>query len=193
MALTPEQFLKQTANYLVELQKAKKLVGKVGLPKEKVGGKAYGNGISVIAVGAVHEFGGTWTHPGGTPYGFKTKKDASEGKFQFLKKGEGFLVIGVTKAHKITMPQRSFLRLPFLLKFKEIDEALGKQFQKIPEGKTTAEKGLGLVMLRAVNISKKAFTTQGFGKWRKSKKKKGQTLIVTALLRNSITFFVGNK
>lgn len=55
--MKPEEFLKKTTAYLDNLQKAKSLNVKVGLPKEKVGSKIYGDGISVITVGAWHEYG----------------------------------------------------------------------------------------------------------------------------------------
>jgi phage gpG-like protein len=185
--VTPEQMLAQTEEYAKQLQDAKKLVLKVGLPKENVGGKAYGNGMTVIAVGAVHEFGGTWNHPGGTPY-----KIVSGGKAVFVKKGDP-TATGITKAHKITMPQRSFLRLPFLLHDDEIEAMLAKQFGLIAEKGKTAEKALGVVGLLAVNISKKAFTTRGYGKWKASKKKSGMTLVDKKILGNSITQFVTRK
>lgn len=184
MKLNPQDFAKHVETYADELQKAQKAVLKVGLPKEKIGGKAYGNGATVIQIGSVHEFGGTWLHPGGTPY-----KLTGDGRAIFLKKGDP-TATGITRPHKITMPKRSFLRMPFLLKFREIDEVLQSQFKKIGEGTTTTEKALGIVGVKAVNISKKAFSTRGFGKWKPSKKKSGMTLIDKAILRNSITWQV---
>jgi phage gpG-like protein len=185
--ITPEQMLKQTEEYEKHLEDAKKLVLKVGLPKENVGGKAYGNGMTVIAIGSVHEFGGTWNHPGGTPY-----KIVGNGKAVFVKKGDP-KATGITKPHKITMPQRSFLRLPFLLKAKEIDAMIAKQFGLVAEKGKSAEDALGVVGLLTVNISKKAFTNRGYGKWKASKKKSGMTLVDKKILGNSITFFVTRK
>lgn len=152
MAMKPKEFLRQTENYAKQLELAKKLIVKTGLPKEKIGGKVYEDANSVIEVGASHEYGGVF---------------------------DG-----------VILPQRSFLRLPFLLRIKEIEEMLAKQFALVSEGKSTTERGLGLVGLLTVNISKKAFTTTGYGRWKPSKKKTGQTLIDTGLLRNSITFIV---
>tara|TARA_Y100000310_G_scaffold195657_1_gene195633 strand:- start:1817 stop:2401 length:585 start_codon:yes stop_codon:yes gene_type:complete len=189
--VTPEQMVTQTATMLDEMEKAKKLSTKVGLPKEKVGGKVYGDGSTVISIGAVHEFGGTWTHPGGTNYGYATKQDADKGRIKFLKKGSGYAVLGKTKPHTITMPQRSFLRMPFLMFRDKIDNVLTKQFQLLSEGKITAEQALGRVGAFATNISKGAFTSRGYGKWKPSKKATGQTLIDKGILRGSITWFVG--
>ena len=55
--LTPEQMLKRTTEYAKNLAKAKSGYVAVGLPSEKVGGKAYGNGMTIIRVGAIHEYG----------------------------------------------------------------------------------------------------------------------------------------
>jgi len=55
------------------------------------------------ALAAIHEFGKTFQHPGGTPY-----KIVGDGKAVFVEKGEEH--DGVTGPHMITIPQRSFLR-----------------------------------------------------------------------------------
>lgn len=55
--MKPEAFLKMTEKYLANLEKAKQSAVKVGLPLEKVGSKIYGPGITIIMVGAWHEYG----------------------------------------------------------------------------------------------------------------------------------------
>lgn len=55
--MKPEAFLKKTSAYLRNLEDAKRLSVAVGLPLEKVGGEAYEDGISIIEVGASHEYG----------------------------------------------------------------------------------------------------------------------------------------
>lgn len=56
--MKPEDFFRQQAKILAEMQKVKTMVVKVGLPSEKVSSKAYGNtGVSVLQVGAQHEYG----------------------------------------------------------------------------------------------------------------------------------------
>lgn len=57
----------------------------------------------------IHNKGGVINHPGGTNYGFRTKRDASAGKISFLKSGKGYLVLGKTKAHRIPIPKREFI------------------------------------------------------------------------------------
>lgn len=55
--MTPEQMLKKTTDYASNLNKALRSHVAVGLPVEKVGGQIYGDGMSVIAIGAIHEYG----------------------------------------------------------------------------------------------------------------------------------------
>jgi phage gpG-like protein len=55
------------------------------------------------ALAAIHEFGKTIKHPGGTPY-----EIVGDGKAVFVEKGEEH--DGVTDPHMIEIPQRSFLR-----------------------------------------------------------------------------------
>lgn len=55
--MTPEETLKATTEYLKNLQAMKTHYVAVGLPSSKTAGKKYDGGISVIEVGAAHEFG----------------------------------------------------------------------------------------------------------------------------------------
>lgn len=70
----------------------------------------------------VQEFGANIDHPGGTSYGYKFKKDVEENKISFLKKGQGHIVLGVTKPHKIIIPSRPFIRGTFDKRIKELEE-----------------------------------------------------------------------
>jgi hypothetical protein len=55
--MKPEETLKKTIAYLKNLEKAKRMVVAVGLPKGKASSAIYDNGSTVIDVGASHEFG----------------------------------------------------------------------------------------------------------------------------------------
>lgn len=55
--MTPEETLRATTEYLKNLQAMKTHHVAVGLPASKVGDKKYEDGVSVIEVGAAHEFG----------------------------------------------------------------------------------------------------------------------------------------
>lgn len=65
--------------------------------------------LTMAQLGAVHEFGAEIDHPGGTPYGYPTKEHAEKGRVRFMKKGEGYMVLGETEPHKITIPERPWL------------------------------------------------------------------------------------
>jgi len=151
--LTPQQMLERTKDMAQNIDKARRGVVAVGLPKEKVGSTIYGDGETVISVGASHEYG-----------------------------------IGV--------PRRSFLRLPFRAKKDELAAAMALQFKDVFEHGKKAERALGLIGVQAVDISKGAFTTRGYGQWpditqgTKDAKGSSQVLIDTGTLRNSITYVV---
>lgn len=122
----------------------------VGLPKEKVGGKVYGKGWTIIANGAAHEYG----------------------------------------APQQGLPQRSFLRVPFRVKQKELNVQIAKEFEAVATGTRSVDVGLNRIGVLARNISQGAFTSLGYGTWEPSQKPTGQTLIETGILRSSITWVV---
>lgn len=151
--MKPDDFLKKTQQYAKNLKDLQAKAVKVGLPKEKSSSRVYDDGMTVIEVGAIHEYGA-----------------------------------GV--------PRRSFLRTPFALKKKEINQVIDSQFVKLLDNATTADKALGLVGVTAVNISRGAFTTKGYGTWvdisQETKDAKGsdQVLIDSGILRASLTWSV---
>jgi len=146
--------LDRTGAYLANLEKAKRGHVAVGLPSEEVGGQVYGDGMTVIQVGAIHEFG-TGSNP-----------------------------------------RRSFLRVPFTTKRDDLSQAIARQFQDVFERGKKAEQALDLIGTVAVNISKGAFTSRGYGEWpditagTKAAKGSSQVMIDTGTLRNSITYVV---
>lgn len=91
---------------------------------------------------------------------------------------------------------RSFLRGPFEMKQSEIAKALDVQFNLVLESGLDIEVALGRIGLTAVNISKGAFNTAGYGTWQDikeaTKKAKGSSGILKdqLILRNSITWAV---
>lgn len=154
--MTPQETLQATTRYIKELEKAKKKVVLVGLPADKLSGKAYKDGVSVVQVGASHEYGA-----------------------------------GV--------PKRSFLRVPFEIKKRDLQEFIGAQYASVLDGKSDTDKALNKVGVFATNISKEAFTNNGFGTWsplspqyaeKKAEAGKQNILIWSGLLRNSITWSV---
>lgn len=154
--MTPQETINKMNSYLDNLRYAKKHAAFVGLPADKVGGAIYGDGMTVINIGLIHEFGA----------------------------GD--------------VPQRSFLRTPFNQKRKDINETIDNQFTAVFEKGKDAETALNLIGAKATNISKGAFTTQGYGTWAALKpstieaKGSSQILIDTGTLRSSITWSVRN-
>jgi hypothetical protein len=65
--------------------------------------------ITNAALGAVHEFGADIDHPGGTSYGYASKAAADRNEVRFLKTGKGYVEIGVTQAHTVSIPARPWL------------------------------------------------------------------------------------
>lgn len=189
--MTPEEMLRNTTNYLKAMKEAKRSHVAVGLPLDKVGMKIYGGNMTIFQIGAVHEYGASIDHPGGTKYTI-----GKDGKAKFVPNSYNGPVAGVTKPHKIEVPQRSFLRVPFAIKKAEIADAMLNYFKAISEGRMTIDVALGRIGAMATNISKGAFTTRGYGTWpdikASTKKAKGssQVMIDTGTTRNSITYAV---
>ena len=110
--------------------------------------------------------------------------------------GQTVVQVGAQHEFGAGVPRRSFLRTPFAVKKDDMDKAVAKQFKDVFERGKTAEKALGLIGTVAVNISKGAFTTRGYGEWpditddTKDAKGSSQVLIDTGTLRNSITYVV---
>lgn len=94
-------------------------------------------------------------------------------------------------------PQRSFLRTPFAIEKDKINNFIDTQYKKSLKG-FDSNQLLGLIGTYCTNISKKAFSNNGYGKWQSLKtstiKAKGSSkpLIDTGTLRNSITWAVRN-
>lgn len=65
--------------------------------------------ITMAGLGATHEFGADIKHPGGTSYGYASKAASERDEVRFLKKGTGYMELGVTQAHNITIPARPWL------------------------------------------------------------------------------------
>lgn len=88
-------------------------------------------------------------------------------------------------------PERSFLRMPQELKRKDIASFIELRFNKVLAGESV-DRALGLIGLYAVNISKEAFSTGGFGNWPAlssytiAQKKSSKVLVDTGRLMNSV-------
>lgn len=79
----------------------------VGIHEEA--GDVESGDITMAGLGATHEFGAEVKHPGGTSYGYASKAAADRDEVRFLKTGSGYIELGVTKPHNITIPARPWL------------------------------------------------------------------------------------
>jgi len=110
--------------------------------------------------------------------------------------GQTVAQVGAQHEFGAGVPRRSFLRTPFSAKKDELETAIAKQFEDVSQRGKKAEQALGLIGTVAVNISKGAFTSRGYGEWpdisaaTKEDKGSSQVLIDTGTLRNSITYVV---
>lgn len=125
----------------------------VGLP---AGSGNYDDGAPLVVIGAVHEFGGTIQHPGGTSYGYRNEKDATAGKVRFMKSGEGLMQLGTTGPHTINIPERSFLRVPIRQNQDNIKRAFRSLTGRVARGEITAFTMLDLIGKRAVGFCQEA-------------------------------------
>lgn len=125
----------------------------VGLPE---GSGNSEDGTPLVVIGAVNEFGGTINHPGGTKYGYRNQQEAEDGKVRFLKDGQGFMVLGETGPHKITIPERSFLRVPLRANQKEFANAFRQIMPKVARGELTIEQALNQIGAKAASVSQEA-------------------------------------
>ena len=143
--------------------------------------------ITVAGIGFVHEFGASFTHPGGTPYVI-----GANGQARFVKKGTKGIA-GVTKPHNITIPERSFMRSTIQAKKKDIISLQKKLLKQIVNGTMKVETGLGLVgEFMADAIKQKIVSLRTPANSAATIRKKGSSnpLIDTGQLKNSITYEV---
>lgn len=75
MRLTPQQMAAHTKKMAGSIKTARNSRVAVGLPAEKVGGKVYGDGMTVIQVGASHEYGAGVPRRSFLRVPFQIKKD----------------------------------------------------------------------------------------------------------------------
>jgi hypothetical protein len=108
-------------------------------------------GLTNVALGFVHEFGANIQHPGGTPYMVTSVGGSSRsggmvgsGAVTFLKKGDP-RAIGVTRAHTIRIPERSFMRSSFDKNVQKYQRATLRESKKAIMLRQTPEQAIGRV------------------------------------------------
>ena len=143
--------------------------------------------MTVAAIAFVHEFGAEIDHPGGTSYVI-----GEGGKARFVKAGTPGIV-GVTKPHKIIIPERSFMRSTLKKKKKEIIALQKKLLVKIRKGELSVNDALGLIgEFTAAAMSQRLVNLKSPANKPATIKKKGSSnpLVDTGQTKNSITYEV---
>ena len=120
----------------------------IGLHQPEDGRPGEGD-IGNVGLGVVHEFGVTINHPGGTPYMVSWSTAGRSGgmvggNVTFLRKGDP-RAIGVTQPHKITIPERSFIRSSWDAKVRTYDRLMAKQAGRVIDGTASPGQAVGLV------------------------------------------------
>lgn len=111
-----------------------------------VGAFSKKSGALQVKIDAIHEFGGTINHPGGTPYGYASLKDRLAKRVSFLKKGgSSYFVLGVTRPHRITIPPRPYIR-PTVAKNRDAYARYVQRLaERVVEGESDKAAMLGLL------------------------------------------------
>jgi len=105
------------------------------------------SGINIARLAAVHEYGAEIDHPGGTPYVM-----TSSG-VRFLPKGSS-KATGVTKPHKIVIPERSFLRATMSDKKQHLSSMSAKLIGNVIDGKMSIDRAFKLLGEEAAALVK---------------------------------------
>lgn len=142
--------------------------------------------MTMAQLGATLNYGTTINHPGGTPYGYKTKADAANDRFRFLKSGQGYAVIGYTKPHDIVIPARPWL-IPGVASGTRAIIAQIRDGIKSHQAVDDLLEGVGLVAAGKVQEYMTELKTPPNAKSTIRKKGSDNPLIDTGALRASVT------
>jgi len=115
--------------------------------------------------------------------------------------GGGASIIQIGAVHEYGepsqgIPQRSWLRMPFRVNRDALNRSIAKQYRAVTNGEKSVDAGLNTIGAIAVNTSKQAFQSQGYGNWpdidESTKERKGSSrvLVDTRLFSGSITWAV---
>jgi len=143
-------------------------------------------GITMAELGALQHFGGDVDHPGGTPYGYSTKEAAEDGKVRFLKPGAGYMVLGVTGPHKVTIPARPWLDVGVASGTQDVIEYIRTEIGKGADMDHVIE-GVGIVAAGATQQFMTDLKTPPNAPYTIKKKGSDNPLIDTGAMRASVT------
>lgn len=181
--------LKEIQKKIEELSSKQTVVGAIG-------GEVREDGLTNADLLAIHEFGAIINHPGGTSYGYRTERDAKNGKSRFLASGQGFMVTGKTGAHQIIIPERPVLRTTISNNKQAIINALSQGISECLRGNLSVDEAYNQVGAVVKNAVLDNFDSSGLKPNKQStirKKKSSKVLRDTGALRASISYEVRNR
>lgn len=143
--------------------------------------------ITNAQLGAVHEFGADIDHPGGTSFGFASKAAADRNEVRFLKKGSGFIELGVTGPHKINIPARPWLT-PGVQSGNEEYLQIIESAIKANDPLSVALERVGVVAASKVQLFMTQLKSPANAPSTIKKKGSSNPLIDSGALRQSVTF-----
>lgn len=143
--------------------------------------------LTMASLGAIHEYGASINHPGGTSYGYATAAAANKGKVRFLRTGVGYMQLGVTGPHKIEIPARPWLR-PGVES--GVQDYIGIIQSKVGSGATLDQvlEEVGIVASGKVQQYMTDLKSPPNAKSTIAKKKSSNPLIADGNLRASVTY-----
>ncbi|MGL4545197.1 MAG: hypothetical protein ACRCUU_06490 [Plesiomonas sp.] len=145
--------------------------------------------ITMAQLGAILDMGADIDHPGGTSYGYASKAASERNEVRFLKKGKGYMEIGVTAPHRINIPARPWL-VP------GVESATPELTRIIQSGITAGENvdtilnKVGLNAQAAVQMYMTELRTPPNAPSTIAQKGSDNPLIDTGALRASVTYVV---
>lgn len=155
-------------------------------------------GAELVKIASAHEFGANISHPGGTEYGYATSDEAKKHQVRFLKKGQGYLVLGVTRPHQIVIPMRSYIRSTMDENAEKYHQLGSGLFKRILDGNLNKFLALSLIGQCIESDIKRKITTLRDPPLKpatiqRRKKRSDNPLVNTGHLRASIRYVVKSK
>lgn len=151
--------------------------------------QTYENGMSVLDVAMVNNFGSTIHHPGGTAYA-----KGEDGKVRFVSNNDPRASqLPRTSAHTITIPARPFMDEAVKVIEKDIHGSGAAIARDVIHGKTSGTQALNQIAVMAEGAVKEAITSGTYvpnAPSTKREKRSSKPLIDTGKMRQAVTGMV---
>lgn len=145
---------------------------------------------------AIHEFGAIIDHPGGTSYGYRTERQAKQGKVRFLGKGQGYMELGKTGAHKIIIPERPVMRIALANNKQVIRNMLSRGVAECLRGNSSVDdvyNHVGNYLRKEIQDTFGSSELEPLSKETVNKKGSNEPLVDRGKLAASINYEVRNR